>query len=1341
MNSDYIFMPDRHDNQRDGEFKTLIFEKNYLAAFYLSNKEILNGNQQYSAFWLMFLGDQKNKASGGSIFNYSIPSNTNDRNAMDWELQGIKYYFGLEGVSQDAQAAMKCFKTSVQMGRISSVAHLGYLIECYDGASNKYQKIINLYNQAINYEDTFSMHHLAKILRNGAGGPSNPALAREYYKQASNLGNISSMYQLAQMHENGEGGPVNLVKARSFYQSAAEFGNISAMCDFARMLNHGEGGPVDAIKARDYYQRAAECGHRDAISSYAMMLDEGRGGSVDVDGAINFYILAADQGDTHAMYKLGSMFEFGGDSIAPNIETALSFYKRADDAGYLVATSHLAKIYEEGKGVPPDAATARKYYERASHQSRFKDVESMYKLRMMLECGEGGPIDKTGAKNLYLRSGALGHLGASKLYELLNQDDIRFSHSITAKEFDLTGNRSLAEADCCQSICHWVAMSQHPRYCLTSLKLSGTGIDFNFLFKLKGYLALWPNLKVLHLDNNPIGGSYSWRIFSQKSGIEMFSNRLYRYKLEELNLNNTGIDNLDGDVLCSVLEALPTITSFKYANNKLDDSHRNILERYKTAAYKRSALLGDGEPSESDGFPAKISEIFSRINLIQDKLGECKSEVAEVDDFNPAALWNECYSLSSGMIQLFIPSSKRLEYFRRNKNSFDVFEGMQRRAIDAQKKLRYLNHRVALAENKAGIADFNELKKIWINFVANTVSPEGDVQMDPRLVNAWITRWLEVCQLAGELSDLAERGFDATAVNAGEDLSDSDSDIEYSKAVPTADHHHLEGKGFLPRPIFSTEEEAWQKFLKREIKTAVSSDDTGWVKFLLGPALYDRINTALIFEQQWLLYRVNIRTILYGVCKKSLTVYTDYLKYKSIFLDENLENILLPFCIARESFRAKCTRPEQFNEWLRTEKSSDAQAVLKVIAGVAANDLTKVFSGSELKAFMRGELEKIVDTFGPVTARKQSNVRVMQECYLRTAVSRISEELAVFSCLDAIKKYLNKTHSDAQSEYQRILAQSERKADRQRAHALGEINAYRKFAEAWIKYATNYKKLHELLYQNGTKQVVRDSVIIDVIVQYKVKMPFFLDEYPKGCLAKHREEVSKHYITPGSSHALEAGWALYGDTSTAQFPDNNPELSWEELKTALSQIVCKSQAQAYLMSQLELFIESWRKYFLCEIFKPEPKLNKLRKKCIMQVVSSLCLAAAMQQDDGILFDTIYDGMSERIIPVAQYNIDEYERTGLMSVILDFVGKISDKSLIYLRFSPEFGDVQRGSFIRKDVMQLAARGVSLNLPELKKDSVPKNSPAQLLPRFGLYNQAESISEVMQRSRKTRIYSFQ
>ncbi len=113
----------------------------------------------------------------------------------------------------------------------------------------------------------------------------------------------------------------------------------------------------------------------------------------------------AEQGSAMAQFNLGVSYDQGW-GVPPDAAEALKWYRLAADQGYSLAQQNLGDIYSSGRGVPQDFAQALKWYRLAADQG---NAFAQNNLGLMHEKGQGVPQDIVRAHMWFNLSGAQGH--------------------------------------------------------------------------------------------------------------------------------------------------------------------------------------------------------------------------------------------------------------------------------------------------------------------------------------------------------------------------------------------------------------------------------------------------------------------------------------------------------------------------------------------------------------------------------------------------------------------------------------------------------------------------------------------------------------------------------------------------------------------------------------------------------------------------------------------------------------------------------------------------------------------------------------------------------------------
>ena len=193
-------------------------------------------------------------------------------------------------------------------------------------------------------------------------------------------------------------------------RARAEAGDAGAQVILGCMYVTGVGVPQDDAEAVAWYRRAAAQGHARAQYNLGAMYAEGLGVPPDASAAVAWYRRAAEQGDVTAQNNRSGRSYAVGRRCAAGCRRRRRVVPLRCRAGRRPRrSSHLGGIYDQGRGVPPDAAAAVAWYRRAAEQG---DARAQYNLGGMYREGRGVPPDAVGDVAWYRRAAEQGHVRA-----------------------------------------------------------------------------------------------------------------------------------------------------------------------------------------------------------------------------------------------------------------------------------------------------------------------------------------------------------------------------------------------------------------------------------------------------------------------------------------------------------------------------------------------------------------------------------------------------------------------------------------------------------------------------------------------------------------------------------------------------------------------------------------------------------------------------------------------------------------------------------------------------------------------------------------------------------------
>jgi TPR repeat protein len=294
-------------------------------------------------------------------------------------------------------------------------------------------------------------HRLALVYAQGlAGTPRNDTRAVELFEKAANAGHARAQLNLGILYLRGQGVPRDLIQARAWLEKAAAGGDPQALYALARTLSEsGADVPgADPVRAADLYRKAAEKGHALAGLRYGLALSEGVGIKRDLPAAQRWLMQARENGVPEAALALGDMAArtpASRDKAANEriVQSALSWYDVAAQAGVPSAQFKLANAYFAGVGVPRDPSQAMLWYSRAAQQGL---PQAQHALGLMLIGGVAGTTDPVEGYKWLLLAEKGGHpdsrVAREKTAEQISQKDRRQAETL-AQRFTPTLERPI----------------------------------------------------------------------------------------------------------------------------------------------------------------------------------------------------------------------------------------------------------------------------------------------------------------------------------------------------------------------------------------------------------------------------------------------------------------------------------------------------------------------------------------------------------------------------------------------------------------------------------------------------------------------------------------------------------------------------------------------------------------------------------------------------------------------------------------------------------------------------------------------------------------------------------
>lgn len=148
---------------------------------------------------------------------------------------GMMYMRG-EGVAQDYEEAMKCFKTAAGKDYAMAQYYMGQMFENGFGCDQDYREALQWYQSAADQDYAPALNQIGYLYYNGFGVETDIDQAIYYQKLAAMQGYAVAQINLGYLFENGIGVEQNYSTALAYYRMAADQDNEGAKEAVVRVL-------------------------------------------------------------------------------------------------------------------------------------------------------------------------------------------------------------------------------------------------------------------------------------------------------------------------------------------------------------------------------------------------------------------------------------------------------------------------------------------------------------------------------------------------------------------------------------------------------------------------------------------------------------------------------------------------------------------------------------------------------------------------------------------------------------------------------------------------------------------------------------------------------------------------------------------------------------------------------------------------------------------------------------------------------------------------------------------------------------------------------------------------
>lgn len=214
--------------------------------------------------------------------------------------------------------------------------------------------------------DAAAMTLVGEIYRLGLGVPADQKVAIEWYERAEARSDINATFALATALLDESTGRADPARAAILLQKAAAAGHPAANYNLALALL-ATGDAENDRRAIASLELAAKAGVGDAMYALGTLARQGRGMPRSDTIAADWMKQASTAGNIPGEIDYAIML-FNGTGIAKNERHAALLFLRAAHQGNAIAQNRIARLYQAGRGIPPDAIEAGAWHLAARAQ-------------------------------------------------------------------------------------------------------------------------------------------------------------------------------------------------------------------------------------------------------------------------------------------------------------------------------------------------------------------------------------------------------------------------------------------------------------------------------------------------------------------------------------------------------------------------------------------------------------------------------------------------------------------------------------------------------------------------------------------------------------------------------------------------------------------------------------------------------------------------------------------------------------------------------------------------------------------------------------------------------------
>lgn len=300
--------------------------------------------------------------------------------------------FTYEGIEPKDE---KKFIKKADSGDTEAAYKLGFMYAFLYGHMNDAQAMKYL-RLAAEKNDARAEWAIGSLYSQGRGVEKNKEKAFEWFLRAAEHGSAMGQVQACSAYSLGLGVEKDNLKAFELCRKAAAQGNVMGEFQLGQMYLRGEGTSVDEQEGQKWIAKAAAAGFglaQEALARLKAGPTEPSPGAPKNEAVASVFITDNKKRDPVSQAELEHLLQ--GAKLAQDPAIAAALYQKALETGASpVAWYELARLYEQGKGVPKDETKAQELLIKAAKQEY---VLALYRLGQKYRDGDGVTQDNLSA--------------------------------------------------------------------------------------------------------------------------------------------------------------------------------------------------------------------------------------------------------------------------------------------------------------------------------------------------------------------------------------------------------------------------------------------------------------------------------------------------------------------------------------------------------------------------------------------------------------------------------------------------------------------------------------------------------------------------------------------------------------------------------------------------------------------------------------------------------------------------------------------------------------------------------------------------------------------------------